>query len=93
MNLRKEARNQPCTIRLPGCDGGGETTVLCHYSSHRFGNGMGRKSSDVAAAFGCAACHALVDGQRKAPEWLSRDEIRLAHAEGVIETMCKVFGK
>ena len=86
MNRRDAARGRPCTIRLPGCDGGGESTVLCHYPGHRFGNGMGTKSHDVAAAFGCANCHAIVDGQRRRPDWMDKTELRLAFAEAVIET-------
>ena len=86
MNLRKEAKGRPCTIRLPGCSGGGEDSMLCHYSSHRFGNGMGCKSDDFAAAFGCASCHDIADGRVKAPGWMAKAEVRLAHAEAVIET-------
>ena len=34
MNLRKQARNRPCQVRIPGiCDGGGETTVLAQKRS------------------------------------------------------------
>ena len=29
--LREEARGRDCTVRLPGCNGGGESTVLAHY--------------------------------------------------------------
>lgn len=60
MNLRKEARNRPCQVRIPGiCDGGGETTVLAHY---RLAGtcGVGSKSPDILGAWCCAPCHAHV---------------------------------
>jgi hypothetical protein len=54
--LRNFAKGQPCTMQLPGCDGGGETTVLCHV--RRFTNtGMSQKPHDLHAYHGCASCH------------------------------------
>jgi Putative nuclease YbcO len=65
LNLRKLARNQPCLIRVPEyCTGGGETTVLCHIRLSGV-SGMGIKAPDILGAFGCHACHSIVDGQRK----------------------------
>ena len=57
--LRQAARDQSC-IRCGSLDG----VVLAHYSgrgSHQFGNGMGCKSSDVAAAHLCTNCHTHMD--------------------------------
>ena len=83
MNLRKLAQGKPCLIRLPGCNGGGETTVLCHYRMP--GDGMGRKPPDERGAWGCNSCHDIADGRVDLKGW-TRDEIRLAHAEGVFRT-------
>lgn len=89
MNARKAAQSQPCTVRLPGCDGGGETTVLAHYrlAGHC---GTGQKPPDSMGAFACASCHDICDGRRQLPDWArgdwSREQIRLAHAEGVMRT-------
>lgn len=83
--LRKAARNRPCTVRLPGCDGGGETTVLAHWTGSRF-RGIGQKADDALGAHACHSCHAIVDGHKKLDGW-SRDEIRLAHADGCFETL------
>ena len=73
MNLRKRARGQPCTVRLPGCDGGGETTVLAHIRYAGTG-GMGMKPLDIQAVCACASCHDAIDGRRggldRAPESL-----------------------
>lgn len=57
--LRKSARGEPCTVRIPGvCDGGGETTVLAHIN--HIGS-MGGKSSDLSACYSCARCHDVID--------------------------------
>lgn len=62
--LRNSARGRPCTLRLPGCDGGGETTVLAHV--RMFGNaGVGQKPSDIFAVFACAHCHDGLDGRNR----------------------------
>lgn len=56
--ITKSARNQECQIRIPGyCNGNSETVVLCHLG----GAGMGRKGSDIHAAYGCSSCHDVVD--------------------------------
>lgn len=61
-NLRKLACGQPCLVRLPGCDGGGATTVLAHV---RRGNvaGVGQKPADLCAVYSCMRCHDLLDGR------------------------------
>lgn len=86
-NLRKAARGQPCLVRLPGCDGGGETTVLAHYRMAGY-CGVGSKPPDELAAHACANCHDLIDGRRKLEGW-ARNEIRLAHAEGCLRTIAE----
>lgn len=60
--MRNSARGQQCTFNLPGvCDYGTETTVLCHLPDES--GGMGRKSDDLSAGYGCAGCHAVIDGR------------------------------
>lgn len=89
-DLRKLARGQPCMIRLPGCDGGGETTVLAHA---RLGGtcGMGMKPPDTNGAWGCNPCHALVDG-RRGDDSLTREEIMIAFLHGVLRTLHALYG-
>lgn len=82
---RQSARNQPCLIRLPGCLHDAATTVLCHYALSGY-SGMGLKSPDQMAAFGCANCHAIVDGRMARPDGYTRNDVRLAFAEGVMRT-------
>lgn len=84
-NLRKLARGQDCLIRVPGiCTFTPETVVLCHYRLMGV-SGAGLKSPDLLGAYGCAACHAVVDGQQKSA-W-SREDLLLMLAEGVFRTL------
>lgn len=83
----KLARGMPCQIRLPGCDGGGETTVAAHYRSISLGAGIGIKPQSWLVAHACFHCHNIVDGRDKIQHGPSRDQIRLAHAEGVMRTL------
>ena len=83
MNLRKLARDKPCQVRIAGCDGGGETTVLAHYRlSGLCGTGM--KPPDIIAAWCCGPCHSKIDQAAKSE--FSRNELRLWFAEGVFRT-------
>ena len=89
--LRKLARGQPCLIRLPGCLHDAATTVLCHYSLPGY-FGIGLKAPDQLGAFGCANCHAVVDGRMARPDGYTRNDVRLAHAEGVMRTWMGLHG-
>lgn len=85
--IRKAARGQDCTINLPGvCNHANYTTVLCHSNSLADGKGMGIKAPDTAAAFGCSACHDVLDGRCPRPAWLSKDDVDAAFATGVGRT-------
>lgn len=59
--LRKAAQGQPCTLRLPGCDGGvvSGTTVLAHlYVGPK---AMGGKGPDWFGCHACMWCHSALD--------------------------------
>ena len=90
MGLREKARDELCTIRLPGCTGGGPDTVLAHYGGLRFGGGTGYKADDLAGAHACAFCHDVVDGRKRRPDWMTKVDVRLAHAEGCMETIIRL---
>ena len=72
--LRDSARGQPCTFCIVGvCNGNPETTVLCHDRRGLLGKGM--KPDDYNAAFGCSACHDVLDGRCPKPAgWIREDE-------------------
>ena len=85
IDLRKYARGKTCLVRLPGCDGGGETTVLAHYRLAGY-CGSGIKPNDLAfGAWCCAPCHDKIDG--RVMSHMTREDLRLAHAEGVMRTI------
>lgn len=87
MNLRKAARGRPCMVRLPGCAGGGEDTVLAHFRMPGL-NGTGMKPDDAVGAWACSECHSLVDGRSYAA--MPRKTLRLYHAEGVLRTIAEL---
>ena len=89
MSLRKEARGRGCTVRIPGvCNFNSETVVLGHIRVAGV-SGMGLKSPDLLGAWACSACHDEVDG-RTHKSGLSRDELRLAHYDGMARTIMQL---
>lgn len=83
--ITQSARGEPCQIRLAGyCNHNPETTVLAHYRLADY-CGMGIKPPDFMGAYACSICHDAVDGRIKTD--LSEEELRLAHAEGVMRTL------
>lgn len=89
MSLRRLARGKPCMVRLPGCDGGGETTVLAHYRMAGYA-GIASKPPDIMGAWCCYHCHDVIDGRRDVPDGYTREGVRLAHAEGCLRTVVEV---
>ena len=53
--IRKSARGEECTLRLPGCGWDDCTVVLAHINDGR--QGVGLKASDLSAVYACASCH------------------------------------
>jgi hypothetical protein len=74
--IRRSAKGQECTLRIPGvCNRNPETTVLCHSNWLADGKGMGLKAPDTAAAFGCSACHDVLDGRRPRPQGMTEIDV------------------
>ena len=89
MSLRKEARGRGCTVRIPGvCNFNSETVVLAHLCVAGV-SGMGLKAPDLLGAWACSACHDEIDG-RTHKSGLSRDELRLAHYDGMARTIMQL---
>lgn len=87
--LRKEARGRGCTVRIPGvCNFNSETVVLAHIRVAGV-SGMGLKSPDLLGAWACSNCHDEIDG-RTHTSGLSRDELRLAHYDGMARTIMQL---
>ena len=84
--IRRAARGQDCTLRLAVCNFDPDTTVLCHSNFLIDGKGMGMKAPDMAAAFGCSACHDVLDGRRLRPADLSLVGLEAAFRSAVGRT-------
>ena len=89
MSLRKEAKGRGCMVRLPGiCNFNSETVVLAHIRVMGV-SGMGLKSPDLLGAWACSACHDELDG-RTHQSGMTRNELRLAHFEGMARTVAQL---
>lgn len=89
MNLRALAKDQPCLVRLPVCNGNPQTVVLAHYRSVSLGAGVSIKPNDLLGAYACSACHDAIDG-RVHVKGYNKDQTRLAHAEGCLRTIAEL---
>lgn len=83
-NLRKYARGQHCTVRLPGCNAGpdNETVVLAHAPC--VDKAMSKKSPDWWAAWCCHSCHDILDGRKSGG--LMPKEVKQAWLSAIYET-------
>lgn len=88
LDLREFARGKPCLVRLPGCDGGGETTVLAHIRRGGVA-GMGQKPPDLCGVHACYRCHAVIDA-REYVVGLTRLEIDQAVLLALCRTLAEV---
>ena len=87
MNLRKFAQGKPCMIRLPGCSGLNDETVLCHWRDSS--TGMGAKSPDIIGAWGCSRCHDAVDG-RRVIQGMSAETVRKEFLLAIVRTQLEL---
>ena len=88
MNLRKLAKGKPCMVRFPGCDGGGETTVLAHVRRANVA-GMGQKPPDLCGVWACHSCHALIDGRQSLANF-SKLEMDMTILAALLRTLAAV---
>jgi hypothetical protein len=67
--IRQSAKGEYCRLRIAPVCASNETVVLCHAPSA--GKGVGTKSDDFWAVYGCSSCHNLADaGNIDASDWL-----------------------
>lgn len=87
--IQASALGETCTVRLPGiCNHNTETVVFAHLSGIRFGHGIGKKTK--WGAYACAACHDEVDRRTRIT---GIEFAKIAHLEGVIETLDRLVEK
>ncbi len=90
--ITDSARGESCSVRLPGiCNYDNNTVVFAHINGVRFGHGIGIKTK--LGAYACSSCHDALDGRTKRPDGIEIDDLKLAHYEGVMETMTRLFEK
>ena len=90
--ITQSAKGENCTVRIIGCcNGNPETTVLAHLSGIRYKHGTGQKVNDLHGAYCCSSCHDAIDGRVRTS--YSKDELKLFHLEGVIETQLRLIEK
>lgn len=74
--LLAAAKGAPC-VR---CEREDATTVACHYQgprAHTYGKGRGKKPWDIAVAFLCMKCHALMDSYLNGDDrWMRSEEFQ-----------------
>lgn len=86
--IRESANGAECLVRIPGrCNHNPETVIAAHIRIAGL-CGMGAKPSDILTVRACSACHDVMDGRVKAPEF-SSDEltgyIHDAHCRTLVE--------
>lgn len=92
--IRDSARNEECSVRIPGvCLGGTETTVWSHFPGLDGGRGMGLKSLDLCGAFACMACHDVVDMRSPAPAGYSRLQVIVDWCMGHLKSLVRLRQK
>ncbi|OFJ47125.1 hypothetical protein BA896_022115 [Janthinobacterium lividum] len=75
------------------CNFNPDTTAFCNSNFVVDGKGMGLKSPDTAAAFGCSECHDVLDGRRQRQTELSMVSLEAAfrsavgHAHEILRSM------
>lgn len=85
--IRASARDQECTLRFPlVCNHRTDTTVLCHSNQLKDGKGMGLKAPDTRAAYGCCACHDVLDGRTPRPTGMTHEQMLERFEEAVTLT-------
>lgn len=76
--IRDSARGEQCQVRIVGvCTGSPEHTVWSHAPLGAAGKGRGIKAVDLAGAYCCTACDAVVDGQAPLPPGTTRESVLL----------------
>lgn len=81
--ITESARGAQCQIRIPGvCNHRPETVVWCHANGSAAGKGIGMKSHDLLGAYGCSACHDVVDRRARLPIGTYRETVELMFWEG-----------
>lgn len=90
--VRESAGGETCTLRFPGvCNFNEETTVFCHSNRLEDGKGMGLKAK--VGAYGCSACHDVLDGRAPRPDGMSYEAMQERFDDAVSATQARLTAK
>lgn len=82
--IRDSARNEDCQLRLPGvCRNRTDTTVWAHSNLLAHGKGKSMKADDRYGCYACFDCHAVLDGNTRMPDHLTRAIVLECFMEGM----------
>ncbi len=93
--ITDSARNEDCTIRLPGiCTFDPAKTIWSHARWGRAGKGRSIKPMDLCGAYACTACDAAYDQLQGAKAaGLTRAQIDADWMMGHLESLVKLRAK
>ena len=76
--IRDSARGEECTVRIIGaCTHDPTHTIWSQAPLGAAGKGRSWKAVDLAGAYCCTACDAVIDGQRPLPPGATRESVLL----------------
>lgn len=86
--IRDSARGEECQVRIVGaCSFDPEKTIWSHAPLQAAGKGRGIKAIDVAGAYCCTACDAVIDGQAPLPPGATRDSVMVDWLHGHLRSL------
>jgi hypothetical protein len=85
--IRRSAKGEDCTLRLPGiCKPEPGNVVWAHSNDSRHGKGFGLKADDQFGCYACYWCHRVLDGQAPRPARLSEADLEQAFERAMRES-------
>ena len=86
--IRDSAKGEACTVRIIGaCTHDPAHTIWSHAPLQAAGKGRGWKSIDIAGAYSCGACDAVIDGQRPLPPGATHESVLLDWFHGHMRSL------
>lgn len=87
-SIRDSARGEQCQVRIVGaCTHDPEKTIWSHAPLGAAGKGRSIKAIDLAGAYCCTACDAVIDGQAPLPPGVTRESALLDWMVGHLRSL------
>jgi hypothetical protein len=81
-------------VRMPGvCTFNPEATIWSHAPFGAAGKGRSIKAIDIAGAYCCTACDAVIDGQRPLPAGMTREQAEIDWFFGHMRSLVRLKQK